>query len=88
MRTHKQIVKDSGGDALIGKLGIDVSVWTVRAWRARNSIPGPYWQAFADHGLATLAELAAEADCRRAANDTDPHSEAAYCVTSPPLPSG
>ena len=77
MRTHSQIVKDAGTDALPERASIAVSIHTVRSWRARDSIPGPYWQSLVDAGLATLDELAAAADVRRAANDDTSQDRAA-----------
>jgi len=40
---------------------------TAKAWKRTDSIPGIYWQAFVDAGLATLEELAAAAAAKRAA---------------------
>jgi len=40
----------------------------VKQWRKNSSIPGPYWQAVADHGWSTLEELAAAV--AKPANDT------------------
>ena len=77
MRTHVEIIKAAGTDAIVERAGLSVSVHTVRSWRQRGSIPGEYWKAISDAGLATLTELAAAADVRSPANDTDPHSEAA-----------
>jgi hypothetical protein len=40
---------------------------TVKGWKRNDSIPGPYWQAFADARIATLEELAAAAEEKRRA---------------------
>lgn len=77
MRTHAEIIKDAGTDALVERAGLPVSVHTVRSWRQRGGIPGEYWKAISDAGLATLNELAAAADVRRAANDTSSQDRAA-----------
>lgn len=81
MRSHSQIIKDAGGPSrLIAKLALSTPIYTVRSWVARNSIPAPIWQSLADHGLATLEELAADAArnaARRPANDAQPQGAAA-----------
>ncbi len=62
MRTHFEIIRDAGGfEAVARRLGLEAKRLTVRSWAVRNSIPGAYWQAFAEAGLATLSELAAAA---------------------------
>lgn len=82
MRSHSQIIKDAGGPAnLIATLNLtSTPIHTVRSWSARNSIPAPVWQSLADHGLATLEELAADAAmtaAKRAANTDTQAQEAA-----------
>lgn len=74
--THRELINRAGGPTRVGSL-LDPPVDgnTVKAWARTDSIPGPYWQGFADANLATLEELAAAAeDKRRAAvpgNDRD-----------------
>ncbi len=78
MRSHSQIIKDAGGPSrLIARLALSTPVYTVRSWVARNSIPAPIWRSLADHGLATLEELAADAAQRAAANDASAQEAAA-----------
>lgn len=79
MRTHQQIINDAGGVSGVAQV-TGVSANTVKQWRRLDSIPAPYWRTIADHGFATLDELAdGVADRARAravpANDTP--SEAA-----------
>lgn len=56
MRTHSEIIKDQGSDAIQAVTG--VSIHTVRSWAQRKSIPSQYWKALADAGHTTLDELA------------------------------
>jgi len=64
MRTHAQIVSDAEVERLFGLFGPAVPRRTIRAWKVRDSIPSPYWQALVDHGLATFEELGAHAAAR------------------------
>jgi hypothetical protein len=63
--THAQIIKRSGYAAVAAATGAKLR--TVKAWRARNSIPGWFWPALARAGMATLEELAAGVSAKRAA---------------------
>lgn len=65
MVTHADIVRAAGRVEDIASLH-GVSVYTVRSWIQRNSIPADKWAAFARAGHASLADLAAAAE-RRAA---------------------
>lgn len=76
MRTHEQIIIDAGGPAAVSKL-VPAAAGTVKQWRRTNSIPAPYWRSIADHGLASLEELADAASARLAANDDDLKANAA-----------
>lgn len=76
MRTHQQIIIDAKGPAAVARI-IGAASGTVKQWRRTDSIPAPYWQAFAHHELATLNELAAAAARRLTANDDTQSSEAA-----------
>lgn len=71
---HRDIIAREGGSAAvarriteheeaIGRKSVDAN--QVQAWKRGNSIPGPYFEAFAAQGLATLEELAAGAAARR-----------------------
>lgn len=67
MRTHQQIIKDHGALRLsrdLAERGIKVHFSTPQRWSERSSIPGEYWAAIVDMGLATLEELASAADAR------------------------
>jgi hypothetical protein len=74
MRTHAEIIKQGGTDAIVERAGLPVSVHTVRSWRQRGAIPGEYWKAISDAGLASLDELASAAAARLPAND-DTHRQ-------------
>jgi hypothetical protein len=66
--THSDLIDRAGGPAKVGALlEPPVDGNTVKAWKRNDSIPGPYWQAFADANLATLEELAAAAEAKRRA---------------------
>lgn len=58
MRSHKQIVVDAGSDEELAAV-LGVKVHQPRDWRLRDSIPPEQWLDFANHGFATLEELAA-----------------------------
>lgn len=78
MRTHKDIIKSTGAQAVIDRAGLTVTVHTVRSWQQRDGIPGEYWAALDRAGVASLAELAHAADARRvAANDATAQERAA-----------
>lgn len=71
MRNHQQIIDATGPTALARAL--DISVDRVKQWRRQKSIPGPYWKALEDARLATLEELAEDAQRRiPAAKQSDP----------------
>lgn len=66
--SHRDLIFRAGGPAKVGEsLEPAVAANTVKAWALNDSIPGPYWQAFADAKLATLEELAAAAEAKRRA---------------------
>lgn len=68
MRTHSTIIRDAGGPvAVLEVLRLAVSIFTVRSWVHRDSIPGEHWKAFSDAGIASLEELAAAAALKREA---------------------
>lgn len=56
MRTHSDIVKGAGLAAEVA-LACGVSIYAVRAWIQRNSIPAHHWITFINRGFATLEEL-------------------------------
>lgn len=76
MRTHSTIITDAGGPAKVAKV-IPAASGTVKQWRRLDSIPAPYWQGFADQGIASLEELAAGAARRLPSNDTRLQAKAA-----------
>lgn len=61
MKTHAQIVRDAGKADEVALL-CGVTVYAVRSWVQRNSIPGDKWATFARAGHATLDELALAAE--------------------------
>lgn len=64
MRTHSQIVRDHGAQALRRLLvdrGYDISPTTPQRWADRDSIPDYAWQTLAEEEVASLEELAAAA---------------------------
>lgn len=68
MRTHRDIIRKHGALKLARSLadrGVKVHGSTPQRWADRNSIPGEYWAAISDMGIATLEELAAAADARQ-----------------------
>lgn len=70
---------DAGGVSSLAKI-TGVSANTVKQWRRVDSIPAPYWRIIADHGVATLDELAdavADRARARAINDDTPSEAAA-----------
>jgi hypothetical protein len=58
MRSHREIIKAAGAEAVHMAVGGRVSIHTVRSWMQRDSIPPEHWLALADAGLTTLDELA------------------------------
>jgi hypothetical protein len=64
-RSFEQIVKDVGDGVLAETLG--VSPHQPRDWRLRKSIPPEHWRAIAEHGFASLEELALAAETKRQA---------------------
>jgi hypothetical protein len=56
MREHGEIVRAAGVEAVVESTG--ASIHTVRSWIQRESIPAEHWKLFADHGWATLEEMA------------------------------
>lgn len=64
MRSHSDIIKDAGAEAIASIR--DVPVNTVRAWAFRDSIPAQHWQALVTENLTTLDELARAAATRPA----------------------
>ena len=66
--THGDLIDRGGGPAKVGaSLDPPVDGNTVKGWKRNDSVPGPYWQAFADARIATLEELAAAAEEKRRA---------------------
>jgi len=86
MRTHAQIVRDYGAQALRSHLigrGYDLgNASTTQRWADRDSIPGEYWNAIADAGIASLDELATAAAGRKR-----PAPAAAEAAPMPPASS-
>jgi hypothetical protein len=66
MKSHSYIIDNAGGAEKVRELLGVRAIQTVRAWKARNSIPGQYWLAMSLLGLATLSELAEGASNRSA----------------------
>jgi hypothetical protein len=66
MRTHAEIIEDAGGwRATRDKLGLPLTDFRVKFWFFRDSIPGDYWKALDDCGMASVEELALAAHRRR-----------------------
>jgi len=63
MRTHSDIVRAAGPDAVAAERG--ASIHTVRSWIVRDKIPDEHWAAFADRDWATLEELAEYAAAKK-----------------------
>jgi len=70
MEHHRDIIRRAGPDAIRQVTG--VSIYTVRSWIHRDSIPGGHWKAIAEAGYASLDELATAA-----ASDRDTSQDAA-----------
>jgi hypothetical protein len=64
MRTHSDIIRDAGVQAVSNLTGKPVS--TVSSWAQRDSIPSEYWATLIGNSHATSDELIAAA-ARRAA---------------------
>ena len=66
--THAELIDRGGGPAKVGaSIDPPVDGNTVKGWKRNDSVPGPYWQSFADARIATLEELAAAAEEKRRA---------------------
>lgn len=63
MRTHRDILKHGGHEAIAALTGRPLT--TVRSWAQRNSIPADLWIVLSGAGLATLDELAIGASRKR-----------------------
>ncbi len=66
MRTHKEIIRAVGAQALHDALGLVDKLHTVKSWAQRDSIPAEHWKVMADKSFATLEELAEAAAAKRA----------------------
>lgn len=53
---HREIVRRVGSRVIAETLGL--SIHTVNAWAGRGRVPGEFWHDFAQHGWASLEELA------------------------------
>ena len=66
--THGELIDRAGGPSKVGAvLEPPVDGNTVKGWKRNDSIPGPYWQTFANARIATLEELAEAAEAKRRA---------------------
>lgn len=69
-RSHAETVRETGAVAvhshLQGRGFPGLTIGSVHAWAARDSIPGEYWKALAEGGFSTLEELASYAESRKA----------------------
>jgi hypothetical protein len=73
---HSQIISAKGAKVIADRLAIPAG--RVRVWKTRNVIPRSAWAELIDaYPDVTLEALKAGEHHRPAANDTDPHSEAA-----------
>jgi len=63
MKTHAEIIKRAGVDAVTKRLGVSPN--TAWSWARRDSIPSPMWIEVAEAGWASLDELAAGASRKR-----------------------
>jgi hypothetical protein len=74
--THADIIAAKGAADIAAKLQIPAI--NVRMWKSRNTIPRSAWAELIDaYADVTLDMLKAAHHGPPAANDTDPHSEAA-----------
>lgn len=69
-RTHRKVLQDAGQTnvfrALL-ELGLRLAgPSAIQNWAIRDSIPGEYWNALVRAGFATLEELAAYAETKKA----------------------
>jgi len=65
MRSHQTIIRDFGADKLHDLLPVKPSIYTVRSWEVRGSIPAQWWAALVGLNVATLDELAKAAPQRK-----------------------
>lgn len=65
MRTHADIIRNAGEDAVHALTR--ASIHTIRSWVQRDSIPAPHWVTLVTAGHATADELMAAAAAKRAA---------------------
>lgn len=65
MRTHHQIIRAATPEVVAGLT--DKSIYTVRSWGQRDSIPSEYWADLINAGIATADELIAAAASKKAA---------------------
>lgn len=73
MRTHKEIIEDSGGwRAVRQKLGMSEDEYRAKFWYFRDSIPCEFWVDLEQLGLTTVQELAQAAHRRRYLKERDP----------------
>lgn len=63
MRSHSDIIKSAGIDAVIGITAAPEN--TVRSWVRRDKVPDEHWKRFAEAKFATLTELASYAEAKR-----------------------
>lgn len=70
VRQHAEIVRKTGAIAVHSRLQAKgfpgLTIGSVHAWGARDSIPGEYWKALAEGGFSTLEELATYAESKKA----------------------
>lgn len=75
VRSHAQIIREAGAPAIfvaLAREGVAIpNIGRVHAWALRDSIPGEYWNAFARAGFATLEELAAYAETKKAITSSE-----------------
>lgn len=64
MRSHEQIIADSGGTSGFAK-AIGIPANRANQMRRADSIPAPYWRAVVLADLASFSELAEAAEKRR-----------------------
>lgn len=66
MKTHAQIIRGAGKVDDVALL-CGVTIFAVKSWVQRDSIPGDKWATLAKAGYATLEELAEAASSVKAA---------------------
>ena len=64
MRNHSDIIREAGPQAV--STLTDTSIYTVRSWVQRDSIPSEHWSALINAGYCTADELIAAAASRQA----------------------